>query len=456
MKSPSQYKAAQWPVSPRKISFYYGWIILLVSTIAMMGAVPASPPGMAPFMGPMVNEFQIDRGAFTFAYMIGTILAGFGTWKIGNLFDDFDCRWIGTLGMIGLGSALILTSFSDQLYRWMGIGPGPHTFTAVSILALCFFLIRFFGTGIMMTMSRSLIARWFTRHRAIAVSINGIVLSLSFTSAPILVYLLADTFGWRNAWLMMGLFFALVVSLLLAIFVRHSPTAAGVPMEIDRPSVSSPPLKVPGLPRGERHFPVYYDFSPREAARTYTFWIFLIGISLNGVIGTGMVMNLVAMAGDKGIAEATAVYFLLPSAFFNIITSLVFGAIGHKTDMRWCLAIMLVTQFFSTLGAWYFESGLGVFLFIAGGGIAWGCFGVLINLPWPRYFGSAHIGSINGLVSGLSIVTAAIGPYFFGQTREWFGTFNFALFISLLVLPFLAVLAVFAGNPQSRFEPTSP
>ena len=443
------------PVDPRRFPFYYGWVILCASTVGMFAAVPGSPPGMSPFLEPMLDAYGVRRGEITFAYMLGTIAAGVATWKFGSLFDSVDSRALGTFAFFAVGIALIFTGLGNEVYT--ALLPEGRTSTPLALLFLTgsFFMLRLFGLGIMMTVARSMIVRWFSRHRSIAVAVNSIAMSLTFSSAPVLVFFLVNWTGWQWAWISMGLFFATVMTTFAFLFFRHSPERAGVPLESSSPD--PPPSKTPGMsprPRGEAHFPVYRDFTPREAVRTLTFWIFIAGIAFNGLIGTGIVINLVAFGTEQGLTESQALALLLPSAIFNILTTLLLGFTAHRIDLRWVLLAMLLGILIEVGSATQLATLPGMIGFAVGGGIAWGCFGMLINLPWPRYFGSRHIGGINGYVTAFTIVASATGPFLFGWIRDATGSFDLAIQGCFFILPLLFFGCLNAKNPQSAYSPS--
>ncbi len=91
---------------PRTCPVYYGWVILCAITLMMTGNVPGSPPGLSPYVEPMMRAFAIDRSHLTLAYMTGTVLAGFMTLISGRWFDRFDSRPIAAIAFALLGSFL--------------------------------------------------------------------------------------------------------------------------------------------------------------------------------------------------------------------------------------------------------------------------------------------------------------------------------------------------------------
>lgn len=449
MVSPSK------PFHPARFPFYYGWVILICATLGMITAVPGSPAGLSPFLDPMADTYGIQRSHFTLAYMLGTIFAGIATWRASALFDRWDSRLLGSAAIFLLGLSLVFMGTGHHLYRML-LGPETASvFVATALLAFSFFCIRFLGLGVMMTLTRSMIIRWFVRHRSLAVSLNGAAVSLSFASAPVLVLIVVENVGWAPAWIVMGLFFSVLVSVLAFLFFRHSPEQVGLEPPVDIHPSGDGSAPTTALPHGELRFPVYRDFSASEATRTAAFWIVVSTLAFNGVVATGIILNLVAFGVDQGLSERHTLFLMFPSAFINIAVTLSLGAIGHKTDMKWVLLLLLLGLFNMVIGAANLGTTVGQVAFVVGGGFSWGSFGILLSLPWPRYFGLRHIGSINGYVSAFTIVASATGPFVFGLVRDATGSFNAAIGGCLFLFPVLFIACLTLKNPQDGFAPRS-
>jgi len=158
---------------------------------------------------------------------------------------------------------------------------------------------------------------------------------------------------------------------------------------------------------------------------------------------------LIAMADAQGVSRDAAVGLFLPVAIFHIATTLSLGAIAEWVRLKYILIFMGVAQVLSLYGLSDLGDPLSRWCYIAGSGFSWGSFGILINLPWPRFFGRRHLGAINGWVGGATVVTSAVGPFLFGLCNEYFGSFLPAVAICLALCPVVLVAAVFADNPQA-------
>jgi MFS family permease len=418
---------------------YYGWVILFFGTIGMIAAVPGSPPGMAVFIDGMIESLSIDRERFSLAYMLGTISAGLVAPYAGTLIDRYGSRVMACGSFFSLGLVLVFTGLVDRVHGLGMLGLSAEWY-AFLLICIAFAGIRLIGVGFAMTTCRSMVFKWFEGRRGMAAAINGVVLSLSFSSAPILLNGFVVDFGWQQTWLWLGLLFSLAMFPLAYVFYRDSPESCGVKVEQgDATSIF------------RKRIPVYREMTGPEAIRTYTFWVFTAALALNALIGTGVSFHIIAIGADSGLDRSEAVEIFLPVAIFHIATTLMFGLFADKVRMKYGVILMVSAQLLSLYGIANVGEGNWKWLFIVGSGVGWGCFGILINVPWPRFFGRRHLGAVNGWVTGATVVTSALGPFLFSLSDGRLGSFFPALVACALLCPLVLGLAIFADNPQQRY-----
>jgi MFS family permease len=426
------------PFDIKKWPGYYGWVILFVGTLGMIAAVPGSPPGMSVFVDDMIEALELERSSFALAYTFGTIGAGLCAPFAGRLVDRYGARFMGCVSYFGLGAILIFTGYLDQMYAML-----PSSQSAVPYAFLLVFFafagMRLMGVSFAMTTCRSMVFRWFEGKRGWAAAINGTMLSLSFSSAPLLLNGLVLSVGWQRTWIGLGLLFIFGMTAMAYLFFRDSPESCGVEVE----KAASPKRSQ------ENRIPIKHEFTGSEAIRTRTFWIFASGLALNALIGTGISFHIIGIATAQGLARETAVQVFLPAAFFHIGTTLLIGSFAERLKMRHVLTFMVLATSISLLGIFYFSNPLWRWCYIIGSGCAWGSFGVLINVPWARFYGRKHLGAVNGWVTGATVVTGALGPYLFGLSYELTGAFSAAIIFCALFCPIVLALSFIANNPQA-------
>ena len=438
------------PFDPKKSRVYYGWIVVAAGTLGMISAVPGSPPGVSPFVDPMIEGYgDLDRASFSLAYTLGTLITGIITFLLGERLDRADLRVVCMTIYAAFGITMVGLGSFDLLYHAWIPEEARRGWMSWTVLFIGFFLARLTGMGLTMTLCRSMVSRWFSERRGLAVTLNGAVLSLSFSGAPAVLFWMVDWLGWRKTWWFLGAGMGTILVVLAYVFYRRSPEECGIPIEN-----KEGPAEGSGVQMGsESRFPVYKDFKPKEAASTFMFWAIILAISLNGLYGTGVSFHLNSICEKAGLAVEMAPKLLLGMGFVNIIFTLFWGAISHKVNLKIPLLALYAGMLLSIWGAYGIAHLWGQALFCFGAGVAWGSFSILLNLPWPRYFGRTHLGGINGLVSATVIITSALGPYLFGLSEKYRASYDAGLLLCVAIIPLGLLLSAFSKNPQARYQP---
>lgn len=346
---------------------------------------------------------------------------------------------MGCLSYFGLGLILLFTGYLGQIYAMLPSSEASSVPYAFILVFISFAGIRLMGVSFSMTSCRSMVFRWFEGKRGWAAAINGTMLSLSFSTAPLLLNGLVISLGWQRTWITLGCIFIFGMTTMAYIFFRDSPEACGV--EVEQSASNSKVSKI--------RVPIVKEFTAHEALRTRTFWIFVSGLALNGLIGTGISFHIIGIGNSLGMTREAAVGVFLPSAFFHISTTILIGSYAERLKMKHVLSFMVIAQLLSLIGVYHLSDTFWRWCFIVGSGCAWGSFGILINVPWPRFYGRKNLGSINGWVTGVMIVTSSLGPYLFGLCYELTDTFSIAVISCSVLCPIVFGLSLISNNPQA-------
>ena len=139
----------------------------------------------------------------------GFFLFGLGALPVGLLTDRTRAKWVVRAGALGIGPAMMLVSLAE---------PGLSLVLALALVGVFASLYHPAGT--------SLISRT-VRLRGTALGINGIMGNLGIAGAPVLTAWLANEWGWRNAYLALGVLL-LLLGLAVALRKIEEPRAGEV------------------------------------------------------------------------------------------------------------------------------------------------------------------------------------------------------------------------------------
>ena len=397
------------PFSPRRVPFFYGFVVLGFGTVGMLVSAPGQTVGLSVFTDYLIGEMAIGRTGLSLAYLVGTVVSALFLSRAGRLYDRFGGRLVATAAATVLTLVLIGLTFAPQLAARIG---GP--IAAFAVMALGFFLLRFSGQGMLTLASRNMVMEWYDRRRGLANAVMGVSLSFGFSYAPRLFDDLIQASSWRIAWREIALATA-IFAVLAFVFYRDTPEAHG--MKPDGPLRQSRRKNHPESSTGR-------DFTLPEARRTYAFWVFSASLFMAGLVITAYTFHIVSLFGDAGMDRARAVGVFLPAAVVAVIVEFSGSALSDYIKLKYLLMVQLVGLIILTTSIASLAPGPPVVGVIVGQGLMQGVFGILSNVTWPRFYGRAHLGAISGFVLALTVLGTAVGPYVFSLGRDFLGGYG--------------------------------
>jgi len=429
------------PFSPARLPVFYGWVIVGLGTVGVLMSVPGQTMGVSPFNEPLMAALGLSRVTLSLAYMFGTIGSSLLLVPAGRLYDRFGARLVGTVSCVLLGAVLLGLSRCDVLARRLAAGAGPAqaTVATFAVILLGFFALRLTGQGVLTLVSRNMIMKWFDRRRGLASGISGMFVVLGFSSAPLVLKLLIDAFGWRGTWAMAAGVIGLGYAAVAMVFWRDNPEECGLAPD------GSPAPEAP--PAGD-DCPAARDFTLAEAVRRYPFWIFALGLSLFGLYMTGMTFHVASIFRQVDVGEREAYAIFLPGAVIAVTIRLGGGWLSDRVPLKYLLVGLLAGIGTSSAGLIVTNPAGRFWTIVAGNGLCGGFFGLLLQVTWPRFFGRRHLGAISGLATALTVFASALGPYAFSQVFEVTGAYRLIGWAILAVAGVLIVGSFRADNPQ--------
>jgi len=217
------------------------------------------------FMKPVTEELHCTRGALALAVTLPGFIGGLIQIYAGRLTDKYGPRYLvltcGVVTFIGC----YLMSRVQAIWQVYAI----------------YFLPMIFGNAFGYLPMVANLSRWFgprLRGTAIGIGVTGFTIGGSI--GPMMIQSLISSYGWRQAYILMGLIFIVVLGI-LSPFMKYSPQAMGLqPLGEEALPVYEPPVPVAELPLVSRYSSSSVKgMSFVETVKTGRFWIFsIIGI----------------------------------------------------------------------------------------------------------------------------------------------------------------------------------
>ena len=427
------------PFAPAKCPFFYGWAILGLGTLGFLMSTPGQTMGVSPFTDHLIDALGLTRVQLSLAYMIGTVVNSLLLTSAGKLYDRVGARAMGPAASLGLGVVLLVVSQVDDIARtlgeWLPLVRATHV--ALIVMAVGFFLMRFFGQGLMTLVSMNMVMKWFDRYRGLASGIGGVFMALGFAATPRLLDGLIQWRDWRCAWALLGLAIGGGFSLIALLFFRDNPEDCGLQPD-GRPA-----------PETEDRAPlVRRQYTLAEARGCYAFWAFGLSFALFGLYFTALPFHIVSIFGHAGMGRDVAFWTFVPVSVISVCVRLAVGWLSSRVELKHLLAVMLCGFALSMSGLVTLSPGWPVWLLIVGNGVAGGIAGLLQSITWPNFFGRLHLGAISGFGFSLTVFASAVGPWLFSLSFAQTGSYRAAGIGCLIAVAALLASAFRADDPQ--------
>ena len=196
---------------PRQPRIFHGWYIVGIAVTSGMLLSGFQTYAFGFFFKPMSEELEIGRGATSAVLLIRALVMGVMALPIGMAVDRYGPRALMALG-------IILAAISTIGMAWV---------SSILSFYLVFGVVRSLALGFAGgEVGSTVVAKWFVRHRALALAITSTGIPLGgILMAPLAALLIAN-FDWRNAFV---------------IFRRHHARRAADPLVAhDAPHAGGP------------------------------------------------------------------------------------------------------------------------------------------------------------------------------------------------------------------------
>lgn len=404
-------------------------------------SIPGQTMGVSVFTENLLTDLEVSRNGLSLAYLVGTLGSGLLITRAGKLYDRYGARVMSFVSGIMLGLMLVYLTRVDQLAGSLVSRRGwSATLTTFVLLAAGFWGIRFFGQGMLTMVSRNMVMKWFNRRRGLANAILGIFSAFGFSLAPKLLNYFIEELEWRGAWILMAAIVGIAFSLFVIVIYRDNPQDCGCQPD-GKLGKGSGRRRPPSLPN--------HDFSLAEARKTLAFWGFTLGLALSALYISGLTFHVISVFESAGISSEKALGIFIPTSLIAVAVQFITGYISDYIRLKYLLVLFMAGMLTTAWGLILLEEKtFAYWLIIAGNGVVWGLYTVLIGVTWPRFFGLKNLGAISGFSMSWTVIGSALGPYLFSLSLERTGHYQTIGWICLVISVLLLLLAFKAENPN--------
>ena len=275
------------------MKIFYGWVIVgvgIVVTCVGFGAMAS----LSVFLQPMAQAMGWSRTGIATAALLNFLCMGAGAFVWGALSDRFGTRAVVLTGGLLLGLGLVTASRATTLGEFQ----------------LLFGVIVGVASGSFYAPMTATTARWFTRHRSLAVALVSAGLSVGSTVMAPLAGWLISSYGWRTAMLVIGDVVWLVI-VPTALLVRNAPVA---------PPVAGAAAAAAAGP----------ELTVAQALRTPQFAAIALTYFACCATHAGPIFHMVTHVIDQGISAMTAATVLSVAGLASLSGKIVCGLVADR------------------------------------------------------------------------------------------------------------------------------
>ena len=391
--------------SPQRSEWAENWPLLL-SAVAGIPVPVVMSAVLSQFMAPLEHEFGWSRAEMSIGYSLSMILGFICGPIIGRLVDKGNARLLAIPGIILTCIAMAAFSLAtSSLLVWIGL------WCAVSLV----------GALVGPSVWLSVVSTTFERKRSLAIAITICGMAVATMLAPISGRLLIDAWGWRTAWILLGLLWTAPALILTLLFFHDRRPVARAVGDGPKPATSRSAL--------------------RQALLSGTFIRLALAVTVFGLAGASFSMHLFPALTDKGFDPRTAasVAGVLGAALIvgKLTTGSLFDRVGQVPVT---LALMALLALASAILA---QDSVSLPLAIAGCallGLASGGFQVAVPCILSNLFDASIFGALYGTLTSMSVLAAAIGPLLVSRLHDIYGSYAGPFWSGTVIAALAAVL----------------
>lgn len=372
----------------------YGWVIVAVLAVTMTIASGARFL-FGVVLKPVSEQFGWDRAQLTGAVMASMIVISICQPLVGILVDRIGPKKILVAGLLLLGLALIPLSMVTELWQ----------------IYLVYGLVMPLGLAAASpVLSTAIVGRWFQAKRGLAMSIatSGSAFG-QLLIVPIATWIMVLS-DWEMTYRIQAIAILAVSVPLSAILLRDNPAAGTVTAREDQEGMTL-----------------------REAISNPAFWILGFGFIVCGWTMAFPNTHFLAYADDMGMSVLHAANAISVTAIFSIVGSVLLGMAADRYDRSYVLALTYALRGLAFLLLILLPGGNLIYLYGLVLGISWTATTPLTAAIAADRYGPRHLGLIFGSLFTFMNIGFGVGSFLDGVIFEYFGGYNGALAINVIL-----------------------
>ena len=389
-----------------------GWATALASAIGLaFGPSVLQYMTLGVFTPYLRQDFGWSLSQISLAATLLAIMTMIASPLQGLLVDRYGARRIilPSLPLFGLGYAA-LSLLSGSLTQFYVIWA----------------LLPLLGIGLWPASWVKATSSWFERRLGLAIGIATSGIGIGAMALPLVVHTLAEATGWRTAFAAIGIASVLVGWPIALLFVRDGAVRAAAPT---------------------------LDGSSEPPARRSTLWLLVGAFAMLGLYSVAILIHLVSILENGGVARPTAVAAQSALGAFMILGRLGSGYIVDRVSVRIVVPAFAGAAVLALAGLAAGAMGAAAIMAAAFAGLLIGAEIDVLGVVVKRYFGLKRYGLLYGVLFAMFQLGGGVGVLAFSRMREASGSYTGGLAMLATACAGAALLFTLLGPYRFGSEP---
>ena len=371
-----------------------GWTLVLACFVGF-SFFSIMSHSLGVFIEPLVREFGWGRTLISSGVTIASVTTALLSPFFGILIDRYGSRIVAMPGIVACTLAICCFALANgSPLQWMLLW-GFYAVISISVKT---------------TVWTAAVVGAFTTAQGLALGITLCGIAAAQVILPPLATWLVQDFGWRMAYVWLGLGWGGITLLLCFFFLHdaHSRRAASATAEkgpIDRPDL-------PGLTVG-------------EAARDLSLWRIGVATLVMMLLTIGLLIHQIPILVEAGLSAVEAAWLASLAGVAGVIGKIVSGVLLDRFPANWVGGLTLVsTAFAFGLLIDGVHTPLLIVVAMVINGYSAGSMLQIASYLTSRYGGRRHFGVIYGFLTSLVSFGSGVGPMVAGYVYDSTGAYT--------------------------------
>jgi len=330
----------------------------------------------------IIADFKISQSLFSTLYASATLASGFTIIFAGKIIDRINLMRFAMIVVGGFIVAHLVAGLSVNLI----------------MVFISIFMLRFFGQGLLTHTSMTAMGRYFSYSRGKALSIAYLGFPLAEAIFPITIVSLIAVFGWRESFLVSGLFIALSLIPIVWLLLKNFNTSN------IREYKASKKGKTDIAPKAEK------TWRQKEIIRDLNFYIYAPTVFIVGFTLTSLFFFQTFIADFKGWSVEWMALSITAYAIGSFGFSIITGPLIDRFSARTLFPFILLPMALGLMVLSVFNHPVAAVIFWLLTGISAGANPTTGNSLYAETYGVKSLGSIRSIFTFVMVSSTAAGP----------------------------------------------